>query len=60
MIFQELMHVSRACPGRFFADASAWLLIANVLAVFNILPPIDPASGNEYIPEPKWHGGITA
>ncbi|THH08770.1 hypothetical protein EW145_g2477 [Phellinidium pouzarii] len=40
----------RICPGRFFADANAWLTIANVLAVFDILPPIDPITGRETIP----------
>lgn len=40
----------RICPGRFFADASAWLLMANVLAAFSILPPIDPETGEDCIP----------
>jgi len=33
----------RACPGRFFADASLWLAIARILAVFDILPESNPA-----------------
>lgn len=42
------------------ADANAWLIIANVLAVFDILPLIDPSTGKEIIPELEWTGGITA
>ena len=41
------------------ADANAWLIIASVLAVFDILPPVDPATGKEIIPELEWMGGIT-
>ncbi|KAH8114944.1 cytochrome P450 [Phellopilus nigrolimitatus] len=35
----------RACPGRFFADANAWLTMANILAAFNIRAPVDPVTG---------------
>lgn len=58
MLFIFLTH--RICPGRFFADASAYLVMANVLAAFNILPPIDPETGKEYIPELELVGGTTA
>ena len=49
----------RICPGRFMADANLWLLISNMLAVFDFLPPIDPLTGKEVIPELKWTGGLT-
>lgn len=51
----------RICPGRFIADANAWLVIASILAVFDILPSIDPETGNEILPEFDWvNGGLTA
>ncbi|OSD07441.1 cytochrome P450 [Trametes coccinea BRFM310] len=31
----------RICPGRYFADAGLFILIASVLHVFEILPPLD-------------------
>ncbi|PFH48808.1 hypothetical protein AMATHDRAFT_149066 [Amanita thiersii Skay4041] len=31
----------RACPGRFFSDASLFIIVASVLSVFDILPPVD-------------------
>ena len=34
----------RICPGRYLADASLWLMMANVLEMFDIGPPLD-ASG---------------
>ena len=37
----------RICPGRFFADDLIWLTIASVLSVYDILPPLDPQSGEE-------------
>ncbi|KAF3916720.1 hypothetical protein ABW20_dc0106636 [Dactylellina cionopaga] len=40
----------RICPGQQLADASAWLTIAQSLAVFDIKKPIDPTSGLEIEP----------
>lgn len=34
--------------------------MANLLAVFDILPPLDPATGREYLPKLEWVGGQTA
>ncbi|KAH8114936.1 hypothetical protein DFH11DRAFT_1761815 [Phellopilus nigrolimitatus] len=48
------------CPGRFFADASIWLAIANILAVFDILPPIDPDTGKETMPPAEYSFGFTS
>ncbi|PFH48807.1 hypothetical protein AMATHDRAFT_49202 [Amanita thiersii Skay4041] len=31
----------RVCPGRFFGDASIFIIVASVLSVFDILPPVD-------------------
>ena len=39
-------HGKHACPGRFFADASAWIAIARMLAVFSISKPLD-ANGKQ-------------
>ncbi|PAV15713.1 cytochrome P450 [Pyrrhoderma noxium] len=50
----------RICPGRYFADANAWLVIANLLAVFRIRPPVDPTTGESIIPELKFSCGITS
>ncbi|KAN0084483.1 Cytochrome P450 [Tylopilus felleus] len=48
----------RICPGRHFADASVWSVIANVLAVFSISKSKD-ANGVEIPVEPKFSSGIT-
>ncbi|KAI5119695.1 hypothetical protein M0805_003580 [Coniferiporia weirii] len=50
----------RICPGRFFADAGAWLAIVNILAVFDILPPIDPNTGKERLPPIEYITGLTS
>ena len=49
----------RICQGRFFADATAWLAIANVLAVFDILPAVDPMSNEEVAPRAEFLSGFT-
>ena len=56
----QLINDARICPGRFLADANAWLVISNLLAAFDILPPVDPATGREMVPELEWVGGMTA
>ena len=43
------------CPGRHFAKDNAFLTIATVLHVFDILPAIDQ-NGNEMDPTPKMTG----
>ncbi|THH07845.1 hypothetical protein EW145_g3103 [Phellinidium pouzarii] len=48
----------RICPGRHFAEASLWLAIANMLAVFDILPVLDN-DGHEVLPENKFTEGLT-
>ncbi|KAH8114956.1 cytochrome P450 [Phellopilus nigrolimitatus] len=50
----------RICPGRFFADASVWLAIVNILAAFDIKPPLDPDSGQEKIPNADFCWGVTS
>ncbi|EJD42060.1 cytochrome P450 [Auricularia subglabra TFB-10046 SS5] len=39
----------RICPGRYFADAEIWLMMATMLYCFDILPAIDE-QGREIIP----------
>ena len=39
--------MTRVCVGLHHADAIMWLFMANVLAMFDILPPIDPIAGKE-------------
>ncbi|EJD04870.1 cytochrome P450 [Fomitiporia mediterranea MF3/22] len=50
----------RACPGRYFADSSAWLAMANILAAFDIRPPIDPATGEEQVPIVEFTPGFAS
>ncbi|THH08833.1 hypothetical protein EW145_g2433 [Phellinidium pouzarii] len=50
---------TKVCPGRFFADTSVWLAIANILAVFDILPAIDPVTGKEMPPAAEYVPGFT-
>jgi hypothetical protein len=38
--------MSSVCPGSDFAQAEVWLFVAQALAVFEFLPPLD-ASGKE-------------
>lgn len=49
----------RICPGRFFADATVWLTIATVLAVFDIGLYIDPGSKKEIPPEISFVSGCS-
>jgi len=48
----------RICPGRHLADASIWLAIARILAVFNISPTKD-AEGRVIEPKIKYITGLT-
>ena len=32
---------SRICPGRHFAEAGLFIIVASVLHVFNVTPPLD-------------------
>ncbi|OJT11090.1 O-methylsterigmatocystin oxidoreductase [Trametes pubescens] len=43
----------RVCPGQALADASIWLAIANIVALFDILKPVDN-EGTEYTPPAKF------
>ncbi|KAF8129584.1 cytochrome P450 [Boletus edulis] len=47
----------RTCVGRHFADASVWMAMAKVLAIFNILGPLDE-NGVEMPVEPRFSTGI--
>ncbi|EKM54606.1 uncharacterized protein PHACADRAFT_210406 [Phanerochaete carnosa HHB-10118-sp] len=48
----------RMCPGRHFADASVWIVIASLLAVFEIAPRKN-SMGQDNIPDVKWVSAIT-
>ena len=43
----------RSCPGNQYAEATLFIMIASMLAIFNIRPRTDPATGQEIIPEGK-------
>lgn len=47
----------RVCPGRFFGDASVWLAVAQMLAVFNIRKSFDQ-EGREIEPQKQLEGGL--
>ena len=40
---------ARRCPGRFFAHASVWLMIAGILAAFDISPTEDDPPEESYM-----------
>lgn len=48
----------RACPGRRFADDSLWLVIANIIATFDIKRTVD-SNGSEIIPSMSFSPGLT-
>lgn len=47
----------RECPGRFIADNSMWLMIASILATFDISKAKD-RDGREIVPEVEYVAGI--
>ncbi|EJD42947.1 putative CyP450 monooxygenase [Auricularia subglabra TFB-10046 SS5] len=47
----------RICPGRHYADASAWLAAASILALFNITPAKDE-DGHDLLPDGELRTGI--
>ena len=49
----------RICPGRFFADSNAWLMISGLLATFDIKPKIDAATGKPKLPKCEFTDGFT-
>ena len=49
----------RVCPGRYFADASLWLIMSNILAVFDIGPPLDASGNPEVIGKLEFTDGNT-
>ena len=48
----------RSCPGRHLAEASLWIVIANVLALFDI-EPVKDEHGHELVPEMRFTQAIT-
>ena len=40
---------ARRCPGRFFAHASMWLMVAGILAAFDISPTEDGPPEEKYL-----------
>jgi hypothetical protein len=48
----------RSCPGIHLADAAVWLSLACILAAFDILPPINPETGKEEVPEERFSPAI--
>lgn len=50
----------RVCPGRHFADAEVWLMIATVLYCFDISPARDEKSGVEIRPSEVMSSGVVS
>ncbi|KAK0455666.1 cytochrome P450 [Desarmillaria tabescens] len=50
----------RVCPGAVLAEASLFLNMANILACFDILKPLDTKTGKEYVPEITYTVGVTS
>lgn len=49
----------RRCPGVNLADTAIWLVIATVLANFDILPPLDPVTNEPLVPTKKFTSAST-
>lgn len=45
----------RVCPGKTFAEANVWLLMANIVATMNIEKPVDEL-GQPITPNPEYIG----
>lgn len=48
----------RICPGRHLAEASVWIVVASILAVFDISAEKD-AQGRDIVPEVAFTNAIT-
>ncbi|KAG8854292.1 hypothetical protein FRB96_007697 [Tulasnella sp. 330] len=47
----------RSCQGISFAESGLWIVMATVLATFEILPKIDPKTMTPIIPDECWEDG---
>jgi len=47
----------RVCPGKAFAEANVWLLMANIVATMNIEKSIDEM-GRQITPNPEYIGSF--
>lgn len=45
--------------GRYFADASLWIAIVHLLAMYKFMKPLDE-NGVEIDPDPKWSTGLVS
>ena len=54
-----LMQLERICPGRYFADATLWLTMSSILAVFDIGPSLDSSGRPQEIGRVQFTEGIT-
>ena len=50
--------ISRICPGRHLADASLWIAMAKLLAMFEISKPLD-SHGNTIEPDMNFAFGTS-
>ncbi|KZS88719.1 cytochrome P450, partial [Sistotremastrum niveocremeum HHB9708] len=49
----------RICPGQYFAEASLFISVASVLAMFDISKPVD-SDGKDIVPDGLYGGGTTS
>jgi hypothetical protein len=50
--------VERVCPGQYLGFASVWIVVATILAKFNISPAKDK-DGKDIMPKMEFSTGIT-
>ena len=50
---------TRICPGRYYADTNLWLMMSNILAVFDVGPPLDARGKPQEMGEVKCTHGLT-
>ena len=53
------LDVTRICPGRYFVDTTLWLMMSNILAVFDIEPPFDASKIPQKVGDIKYTSGLT-
>ena len=58
ILAQYCLTPNSICPGRYFADDLVWFAITSVLSVFDILPAIDPTTGEPLPPRVEFNSSV--
>ena len=56
---EQTEYAFRICPGRYFVDVNLWLMISNILALFDIVPPLDRYGKPQTIGSIEYTSGLT-